>query len=106
MQCCVLNFVVLCTLPKDYTTMDGKERKELTELNKSHDRQASKLANAEIRGSVKGKKYRQYLETVLLSVVIVIATLVLLLPTIIYTLPLPSVSIIYFSQFRFLLFGI
>ena len=88
--------------------MDGGDRKELTELN---DRQPSKLAGAaEIQGSVKGKnhsyKYRQYLETVLLSVVIVIATVVLLLPTIIYTLPLPSVSIIYFYPVSFSSFGI
>ena len=80
-----------------------EERKELTELN---DHQPTKLPDAaEIQGSAKGEshsyKYRQYLETVLLSVVIVIVTLVLLLPTIIYTLPLPSVSTIY--QFRFLL---
>ena len=88
--------------------MDGGERKELTELN---DGQPSKLADAaEIQGNVKGKnhsyKYRQYLETVLLSVVIVIATVVLLLPTIIYTLPLPSVSIIYFFPVSFSFFGI
>ena len=79
--------------------MDGKESIELTEVNKSHDCQPSKLADAEKQGSVKGKnhsyKYREYLETVLLSVVIVIVTLVLLLPTIIYTLPLPSVSSVF-----------
>ena len=76
--------------------MDGKASIELTEVNKSHDCQPSKPVDAEKQGSVKGKnhsyKYREYLETVLLSVVIVIVTLVLLLPTIIYTLPLPSVS--------------
>ena len=84
--------------------MDGKASIELTEVNKSHDCQPSKPADAEKQGNVKGKnhsyKYREYLETVLLSVVIVIVTLVLLLPTIIYTLPLPSVS----SIFSFLVF--